>query len=288
MKTSQPTACSEMEALLPAYAERSLPAAEVEQVAAHLATCPACQLQVAQLRALTNDLDAALPEVPRTALRANFMAMLEQQKALLTPETPAPATAASAPAATKVVAMWPMALASNWMRVAAAVALIIGGVLLGRNLPTGASRGGELVATTAAEGRLATTQRLAQALSGTNKQTVSASDRIQLVTNSGAEVAPGDATVQVLINTLNFDPSPNVRLAAADALYRLRADPRVGEAFVHSLPIQTDPNVQITLIELLVALRDQRAVPSLERLARRRDALPVVRKQAEAGLGKLI
>jgi HEAT repeat protein len=101
-------------------------------------------------------------------------------------------------------------------------------------------------------------------------------------------VEPGDPAVQVLINTLNFDPNPNVRLAACEALFRLRTDPRVGEAFVQSLPIQTDPNVQITLIEMLVELHERRAVPQLERLAKQRDALPVVRKQAEAGIGVLI
>ena len=100
MKTPELSACHELEALLPAYVERSLPAAEAERVAAHLPNCPACQLQVTQLRALSDDLDAELPEIPRTALRANFMAMLEQQKQLLKPEAaavaPAPAKAAAA------------------------------------------------------------------------------------------------------------------------------------------------------------------------------------------------
>ena len=86
MKTPALSACHELEALLPAYVERGLPAAGAARVAAHLAACPACQLQVSQLRALSDDLDAALPEVPRTALRANFMAMLEQQKQQLSPK----------------------------------------------------------------------------------------------------------------------------------------------------------------------------------------------------------
>jgi hypothetical protein len=186
--------------------------------------------------------------------------------------------------------MWPAAVASTWARVAAAIVLIAGGVLLGRQLPgSSGTAAGEMAATTTSTNRgPAPTQRLAQELAGTSKQAVSASDRIELVNTSGDSLTPGDPTVQVLINTLNFDPSPNVRLAAAEALFRLRADPRVGEAFVHSLPIQTDPNVQITLIELLVALRDPRAVPSLEGLSKRRDALPEVRDQAKAGLGKLI
>ncbi|MBD2769855.1 HEAT repeat domain-containing protein [Hymenobacter sp. BT664] len=279
MKTPELSACHEMEALLPAYVERSLPAAEAERVAAHLTTCPTCQLQVTQLRALGDDLDAALPEVPRTALRANFMAMLEQQKALL---PTAPPLAAPAPPAARVVSMWPTALANNWLRVAASLVLIAAGILLGRQLPWG-TRGSDGLAA----GKPAPAA-LADALVGDNGQPVSASDRIRLVANSTKEKEPGDATVQVLLNTLNFDASPNVRLAACEALYRLRDDPRVREGLVQSLSIQTDPNVQIALIDMVVSLRVRRAVPQLQRLAKRPDALPVVRTQAEAGIGKLI
>ncbi|MBD2721536.1 zf-HC2 domain-containing protein [Hymenobacter armeniacus] len=277
MKTPELSACHELEALLPAYVERSLPAAEADRVAAHLAACPACQLQVTQLRALTDDLDAAMPEVPRTALRANFMAMLEQQKQLLTPD--APVAAPTQPVA-KVVSMWPTALANNWMRVAASIVLIAAGVLLGRNLSwngRGADNG------VAANSNKPAPVELAQSM-----RQASASDRIQLVTNTSKQTEPGDPTVQVLLNTLNFDANPNVRLAACEALYRLREDPQVREGLVHSLAIQTDPNVQITLIDMVVAMRVRRAVPQLEKLSKRPDALPVVRAQAEAGIGKLI
>ena len=273
MKTPELSACHELEALLPAYAERGLPAAEAARVAAHLPACPGCQQQLTQLRALTNDLDAALPEVPRTALRAKFVAMLEEQKQLLKPA----ATAAARPEP-KGVAMWPTGLANNWLRVAASLVLLAAGVLLGRNLHWGAQGSSDVAAS-----RHATTPELAQSMRG-----ATASDRIQLVTNSSRASEPGDPTVQVLLNTLNFDANPNVRLAACEALYRLRDDPRVREGLVHALAIQTDPNVQITLIDMVVSLRVRRAVPQLERLAKRADALPVVRAQAEAGIGKLI
>lgn len=288
MKVPELSACHELEALLPAYVERSLLAAEAERVAAHLPNCPGCQLQVTQLRALTNDLDAALPEVPRTALRANFMAMLEEQKQQLKPEAAvAKPVAAPAPPEAKTVSMWPTAGLNNWMRVAASIVLIATGVLLGRNLHWGPQGGTEGLATNADANQQTHTQ-LARALTPANGQAVSASDRIQLVNNSTHETEPGDATVQVLLNTLNFDPNPNVRLATCEALYRLRADPRVREGLVHALSVQTDPNVQITLIDMVVSMQVRRAVPQLEKLSKRPDALPVVRAQAEAGIGKLI
>jgi hypothetical protein len=279
MKTPELSACHELEALLPAYVERSLPAAEAARVAAHLPTCPNCQLQVTQLRALTDDLDAALPEVPRTALRANFMAMLEQQKQLLKPEAAAtPISVQPEAKEAKVVSMWPTALAGNWLRIAASIVLIAAGVLLGRNLHWGPQNSGAV----AANNKPAPVE-LAQSM-----RQASASDRIQLVNNSSKQAEPGDPTVQVLLNTLNFDANPNVRLAACEALYRLRDDPQVREGLVHSLSIQTDPNVQITLIDMVVSMRVRRAVPQLEKLSKRADALPVVRAQAEAGIGKLI
>ena len=288
MKTPELSACHELEALLPAYVERSLPAADAERVAAHLPDCPACQLQITQLRALSDDLDAALPEIPRTALRANFMAMLEQQKQLLKPEAPAVAPALAQAVArpeAKVVSMWPTAVASSWLRVAASLVLIAAGVFLGRNLHWGNADSGNLAASSPEKPAHV---ELAQALTGSNGRAVSASDRIQLVTNSTKAPVADDNTVQVLLNTLNFDPNPNVRLAACEALYRLRDAPGVREGLANSLPIQTDPNVQIALIDMVVSLRVHRAVPQLQRLAKKADALPVVRAQAEAGIGKLI
>lgn len=289
MKLSEFSTCSELEAWLPAYAEGSLPAAEADRVAAHLPGCPACAQQLRELRTLSADFDAALPEVPGTALRASFMAMLEQQKQLLKPEGALVATAApvaETPVA-KTISMWPTAVAGNWLRIAASIVLVAAGVFLGRQLPWG-GRAGNTVATAAPAAGPPAPATLAAALSGNSGHAVSASNRIALVTNSTKTAEPDDATVQVLLNTLNFDPNPNVRLAACEALYRLREAPGVREGLANSLPIQTDPNVQIALIDMVVSLRVHRAVPQLQRLAKRPDALPVVRAQAEAGIGKLI
>ena len=288
MKTPDSTACHELETLLPGYSERSLPAADAERVAAHLPDCPSCQRQVIQLRALSDDLDAALPEAPRTALRANFMAMLEAQKQLLQPAAAGPVRGV-APAAARVVLMWPAALACTWVRVAASIVLVAAGVFLGRQLPWGSRPGtaGTIAASVPAASPLPTAA-LAMSLRGDSGQALSASNRIALVASSTHSSAPNDATVQVLLNTLNFDPNPNVRLAACEALYRLRDAPGVRDGLANALPIQTDPNVQIALIDMVVSLRVHRAVPQLQRLAKRPDALPVVRAQAEAGIGKLI
>ena len=290
MKTTEFSACSDLEALLPAYAEGSLPPAEAGRVATHLPGCPACQQQLRALRALSADFDAALPEVPGTALRANFMAMLEQQKQLLKPEVAVAPAFGAAPViespTAKVISLWPTALASSWVRVAASIVLVAAGVLLGRQLPWAGA--GNTVATTAPAASQPARVTLATALGGDSGHSISASNRIALVTNSPKTAEPDDATVQVLLNTLNFDPNPNVRLAACEALYRLRDAPGVREGLANSLPIQTDPNVQIALIDMVVSLRVHRAVPQLQRLAKKADALPVVRAQAEAGIGKLI
>jgi hypothetical protein len=233
------------------------------------------------LQELGGKLEAVETVTPPLALRTNFMAALAQEKAALA-NTNAEAGEA------KVIRMEPAGATSAggwWMRIAASLVLLAAGILLG-NLWRPLSP--EVAAVTTAE-TTAVQQRF-HALNGDpTAPTLSASDRIQLVSElAGDATGTSDPVVQVLINTLNFDPNINVRLAAGQALYRLREDPRVGEAFIQSLTIQTDPNVQIMLIELLVDMREQRAVPELERLSQRRDALPIVRQQAESGLGLLI
>ncbi|WP_022822446.1 HEAT repeat domain-containing protein [Hymenobacter norwichensis] len=273
-----PADCDALAPLLAGYAEQDLSAEETAQVEAHLPNCTVCQTHLAELRQLLSCIDDQPNLMPPLALRDNFLGQLAAEKSAL-PQATAPVSAA--PAEAKVVAFWAPTPTARWLRIAASIALLAVGAVLGLLLrPTGTPD--------MASRQPGASEALAAHLTAATSQPATASRRISLVAEAPATLQPGDPAVQVLINTLNADPSPNVRLAACEALYRLRADPRVGPALVQALPNQRDPNVQITLIELLVALRDKRAVPTLERLSRQQDALPAVRQQAQNGIGLLI
>ena len=292
---SHPTdpACAALRLWLPELADGQPLPPEAAHLAAHLPTCPACQTELAELRQLFNDLDALPPELPPLAMRDDFQAMLEQEKAKLAAASPAGLTARrggqplAAPALQQVDTSWKTSLFSQqWLRVAASVALVAVGAILGLLL-----RGGQPAAQLAQNDQPAplTQSTLSTKLAAARQQPATASQRLQLVSQAPAAVVePNDPAVLTLIHTLDTDPNPNVRLAACEALFRLRSDPRVGPALVEALPLQTDPNVQITLIETLVTLREKRAVPQLEELAKKPDALPAVRLQAESGVGQLI
>ncbi|TPG67367.1 HEAT repeat domain-containing protein [Hymenobacter nivis] len=286
--SSSDPACAALRPWLPDLADGLPLPAEAEALAAHLPGCPACQAELAELRTLFADLDALPAEVPPLALRDNFLAMLAAEKATLAAAAPAPGLTAQRgdqplAAAPKPAVAEARAGTQQWLRIAASVALVAVGAMLGLLL-----RGGQ----PAAQVAVAPVQQapaLATQLAAAVQRPAAATDRLRLVAEApAAVVAPGDPAVAALINTLSTDPNPNVRLAACEALYRLRADPRVGPALVAALPMQTDPNVQITLIETLVALREKRAVPQLEQLSQQPEVLRAVRQQAEAGIGQLI
>jgi anti-sigma factor RsiW len=298
MNPSHPNAaCAELRPWLPELADGQPLPPEVAHLATHLAECPACQAELAELRQLFGDLDALPAEVPPLSLRDNFLAMLEAEKAKLPAALPGPLSAqrggqelmsneqlamnnAQQPATRN---QKPETGNQSWLRIAASVALVAIGAVLGLLL-----RGGQPAATVAS----ATEQpqpTLSARMAAARQQPAAASERLQLVSQAPAAVVePNDPAVLTLIHTLDTDPNPNVRLAACEALVRLRADPRVGPALVEALPLQTDPNVQITLIEALVTLREKRAVRELEQLAQKPEVLPAVRQQAESGLGQLI
>jgi hypothetical protein len=115
-----------------------------------------------------------------------------------------------------------------------------------------------------------------------------ASERIQAIQQSaGFETADGQL-IQVLINTMNLDDNVNVRLAACETLYRFGDNPQVREAFIRSLRVQTDPAVQIALIDALTDLQEKRAVEEMQRLVQDEQTLEIVRHRAQQGVGQLI
>jgi hypothetical protein len=290
-KLSTDPACAALRPWLPELADGQPLPPEAAHLAAHLPGCPACQAELAELRLLFSDLDALPAEVPPLELRDNFLVMLEAEKAKLATASPSPLSAQRGGQALpptsdhQVLTTKHQTLSTNnWLRIAASVALVAIGAVLGLLL-----RGGQPAATVATATGQLEQPTLSMRMAAARQQPASASQRLQLVSQAPAAVVePNDPAVLTLIHTLDTDPNPNVRLAACEALVRLRSDPRVGPALVEALPLQTDPNVQITLIEALVTLREKRAVPQLEQLAQQPEVLRAVRQQAESGLGQLI
>ena len=174
---------------------------------------------------------------------------------------------------------------NTWsLRMAASVALLAigfaGGLVYNRLPKDTAGQGGVAVQTEAAEIR--------QVLRFDPVRHHSASERIKAV-NQSHQLPQADREItQTLINTMNFDDNVNVRLAACQSLLRFQREPGVREALIQSLQIQTDPNVQIALIDILVTIKEKRAVEEMQRLIENQRVMKVVRLKAQQGIGSLI
>jgi len=92
----------------------------------------------------------------------------------------------------------------------------------------------------------------------------------------------------MLVNMLNTDTDVNVRLATVDAITRFTSDDWVRRELVRSLAVQTSPLVQVSLIDLLVGIREERAVDVLRAISNNEQSLDAVRKRARRGIQQII
>jgi hypothetical protein len=115
----------------------------------------------------------------------------------------------------------------------------------------------------------------------------SATQRILGVMTANEADHADDEIVSVLIRTMNADPNSNVRIAAVEALGKFHREPNVKAALIKSLGTQTDPVVQIALIQLMVQMKEKGAVESMERITQDEKVLQAVKDEAYAGVLKL-
>ena len=115
----------------------------------------------------------------------------------------------------------------------------------------------------------------------------SASQRI-LGVQTAYEVEETDyEIVDALIKVMNEDRNSNVRLSAIEALSKFRDEDKVRAALIASLSTQTDPGVQIALIQLMVQMKEKGVVKSLQQMIEDDKVLPAVKDEAYAGIFKL-
>lgn len=115
----------------------------------------------------------------------------------------------------------------------------------------------------------------------------SASQRIKGVNVAMEFPDADDEIVRALINTMNTDPNTNVRLAALDALAKFKQVSGVRKALIDALATQEDPMVQITLIQLMVQMKEKEVVKDLERIVDDAGSIQAVKDEAYSGILKL-
>jgi len=181
----------------------------------------------------------------------------------------------------------------DWLRspvgaVAWSMALLIIGVAIGarvRGVPTTTNPTiqGEEIASMHAE---LTSMRQMVALSMLQQQ--SASERLQGVSWTSRQDHLDPQVQAVLLHTLRYDTSVDVRLAALDALSRhAAAQPQVRKGVVDALQTQQSPLVQVALIDQLAEWRDPDAAQRLKNFQQTPNLNPAVRQRAEWAVSKL-
>ncbi len=93
---------------------------------------------------------------------------------------------------------------------------------------------------------------------------------------------------EALFLSLNGDKSENVRLAALEALSRYAGVPEIREELVKSFSLQTDPIIQISMINMMVNLKEKASVPVMEKLIADETTYESVKNQARQGLKLLL
>lgn len=242
-------------------------------VEAHISGCATCGEEIRRLTEVWTKLGVLPTEQPSAVLRDRFYTLLEAYKEGLEAEKAAPAPKRTLS----------LSFGRFWSRRPAfQFAAMLGLIAIGL-------AGGYLV-----NGAAGRTARLHRELDTMRQMAVSSllnqaspSDRIQGINVSSQLKEPGNKTLAALLDTLNGDPSVNVRLAAVDALYLFSSNPEVKDGILQSLATQPSPIVQAALIDLLVDIRERRAAEAFKALMKNDLILPEVKKRAEAGIQKL-
>jgi len=269
--------CDKIQEKFADYLTGDLDADARREVQNHLSACASCRTEIEDLTAVWAKLGVLPEEQPSGALRHRFYAMLEDYKSKI--EEAGPRARLS-----RALAGWRGWFTLRRPAFAAGFSAFL--------LMLGIGTGWLLSGSGAKSARLSSLQQEVQEARQTAALSLlsqpSASDRLQGVSYSASVRNPSVKTLAALVNALNTDSNPNVRLAAVEALYLFRNHPGVKESLVDSLAVQDSPLVQVALIDLIVEIREQRAAEALKALIKNEKLNPEVKKLAEQGIKQLI
>lgn len=233
----------------------------------HLKNCNSCQDEYIQIGRLLNEITKTELSKPSIKLKTNFYKMLEAEKSSLHVDPLKPKS--------KTISFKHL---KPLLKIAAQIVIFISvGIIIGMQFQNRKEQSQELL----------TLQNevvdLKQNVSLVSLNQPSASERIQAI-NTVNKQKPNSEILDALINTMNTDGNVNVRMTSMYALAKYSSNDNVRIALIASLKNQTDPLLQITLINILVSIQDERAKAPLQEMLNNKELPDLVKKQAESGL----
>lgn len=266
--------CGEYQERFSDYLSGELDDAEKKALDEHVGECRTCLFEFEQMKAVWAKLAGLPEEEPSPALRSGFYAMLAEEK-----RRQADKTSISERFGNWIAVLWPRRPA---LQFAMALVFMCAGLIVGSQIRVSADRNGEM----------AELQReiadLRQAVSVSLMNQTSSTERLRGVQYSSQVDHPTAPLIATLLNKLNKDPNVNIRLAAIDALYAFSDMPGVRGELIASLSGQTSPLVQISLIDLLVEVREQRSLEALRDLLQDQGTDQIVKQYTETRMKELM
>ncbi|MGC4034782.1 MAG: zf-HC2 domain-containing protein [Chitinophagaceae bacterium] len=267
--------CNEIEPLLIDYIDAQLSPAARANVEKHLAECVVCKHTYEEYKTLFATMNADREVKPGAALREKFDIMLQSELNI-----DATTRILKEEEGKQVIAMKKQP--SLFLRIAASVILVAGGVLIGM----------KLVQTKPVEAPLADikdlkneVKELKEAMLFNQLTNESASERIKAV-NYVEEMGgnPDQKVINALLNTMNQDKNVNVRLAALYSVAKFTGNQIVRDSLVASLPRQKEPIMQIVLINILTEKKETKAIGPIREILSDKKTLQPVKDIAAKGL----
>ncbi len=265
--------CEDAEKLMIRYLDNELEEEIREDMERHLSSCERCLDEVRETKELFRLMSEEGDIKPDESLRINFYHLLHSEIRRKYPVKEI-----------NTGLMHKMQATRHWYNIAAGIAILVTGTLIGRYIRPGIS----------SEGKNEISQ-LRSEVSELKKVTMltmlrqeSSCDRIEAVRYS-EDIDAGDQNViEAMVNTLNTDRNVNVRMAAAYALAKYSDQRQVCDSLVKSLTLQTDPLIQVTLINILAEKRAKNAFVPIQRIIENKNTMKEVRSVAENSLRMLI
>lgn len=265
--------CEEMEPLMVDYLDGQLSPAARANVEKHLESCMVCRHALEEYKTLFHAMDDDKMEKPGPALREKFDIMLQSELNI-----EATSRILKEEKETNVIVM---KKPSVFLRIAASIILVAGGVLIGTRLTPGIQipQGSAEIASLKNE-----VKEIKETLMFNGLNDESATERIKAVNYVEEMHNPDQKVMNALLSTMNKDKNVNVRLAALYSVAKFAGSQTVRDSLVASLPRQTEPIMQIVLINILTERKEIKAIGPIRDILSDKKTMKPVKDIAAKGL----